>query len=119
MLGIATSLNQFSRSIGGSVGVSARGALMTRALAGVPLPQGAVTSVSAIALTGMSRLQFAAALHQVFVAGAVIAVCALAVTLLLPPVSFSRGVPPGAGEQMIAAEMTTLDPDEEPTGVLD
>ena len=118
-LGIATSLNQFSRSIGASVGVSAMGALMTRSLTGVPLPQGTVASVSAVALSGVARLQFAAALHQVFVTGTVIAACALGVTMLLPPVSFSRGVPAGAGEQMIAAEMTTLDPDEEPAGVLD
>ena len=118
-LGIATSLNQFSRSIGASVGVSAMGALMTRSLTGVSLPQGTITSVSEVALSGVARLQFAAALHQVFVTGTVIAACALGVAMLLPPVSFSRGVPAGAGEQMIAAEMTTLDPDEEPAGVLD
>lgn len=114
-LGIATSLNQFSRSIGASVGVAAMGALMTRTLAGVPLPEGGVAA--AVALTGPVRLQFAAALHNVFVAGAVTAGCALMVTFFLPPVDFSRGVPKVAGEQLLAAEMTNLEPDDEPVGM--
>jgi MFS family permease len=115
-LGIATSLNQFSRSIGASVGVAAMGALMARALSGVQLPGGSL-GASTVALSGPLRLQFAAALHDVFVAGAGIAMTALAVTFFLPPVQFSRGVPSAAGEQMIAAEMTNLEPEDEPMGV--
>jgi EmrB/QacA subfamily drug resistance transporter len=116
-LGIATSLNQFSRSIGASVGVAAMGALMARTLADVQLPGGSAFGASTVALSGPLRLQFAAALHDVFVAGAGIAVTALAVTFFLPPVQFARGVPSAAGEQMIAAEMTNLEPEDEPMGV--
>jgi MFS family permease len=117
-LGLATSLNQFSRSIGASVGVAAMGALMARALAGVSLPGGgAGFSAPAVALTGTLRLQFASALHEVFLAGAGIAALALIVTFFLPPVNFARGVPAAAGEQMLAAEMTNLEPEDEPVGV--
>ena len=40
-LGIATSLNQFSRSIGAAIGTAAMGALLTRALTGVIRQQAA------------------------------------------------------------------------------
>ena len=43
-LGLATSLNQFSRSIGAAVGVAAMGAIMTRTLTGVALPGGAAAA---------------------------------------------------------------------------
>jgi EmrB/QacA subfamily drug resistance transporter len=116
-LGIATSLNQFSRSIGASVGVAAMGALMARALAGVPLPGAGALGATTVTLTGTVRLQFAAALHDVFLAGAGIAAAAVVVTFFLPAVNFARGVPAAAGEQLIAAEMTTLEPDDEPVAV--
>jgi hypothetical protein len=99
-LGIATSLNQFSRSIGASVGVAAMGALMARALSGVQLPGGGPLGASAVALSGPLRLQFAAALHDVFVAGAGIAVTALAVTFFLPPVQFARA----SGQSAVGSE---------------
>lgn len=114
-LGIATSLNQFSRSIGAAVGIAAMGALMTRQLTGLSLPGGAeALAATGVMLTGAARLQFAAALHQVFVAGAVIAGASFVATLFLPPVDFSRGVPAAAGEQLLAAEMTNLEPEDEP-----
>jgi EmrB/QacA subfamily drug resistance transporter len=117
-LGIATSLNQFSRSIGAAIGIAAMGALMARALAGVELPGGAgAVGGSAVALTGAARLQFAGALHQVFVFGAGVAAVALGVTFLLPRVDLSRGVRAAAGEQMLAAEMATLEPQDEPIAV--
>ncbi|MBF8300923.1 MAG: bmr3 [Acidobacteria bacterium] len=117
-LGIATSLNQFSRSIGAAVGIAAMGALMTRQLTGVSLPGGAEAfAATGAMLTGAARLQFAAALHQVFVAGAVIAGASVVATLFLPPVDFSRGVAAAAGEQMLEAEMTTLEPEDEPVAV--
>jgi hypothetical protein len=119
-LGVATSLNQFSRSIGASVGVAAMGALMSRALAGAELPAGGTAlGASAVALSGPLRLQFAAALDQVFWLGTAIAVLALIVTFFLPPVEFPRGVPASAGEQMLAAEMATLEAREEPVAVPD
>jgi EmrB/QacA subfamily drug resistance transporter len=117
-LGLATSLNQFSRSVGAAVGVAAMGALMTRQLAGVSIP-GGVESLAATGamLTGPARLQFATALHHVFIAGTVLAGASLVATLFLPPVDFSSGVPAAAGEQMLAAEMTSLEPEDEPVAV--
>ena len=51
-LGIATSLNQFSRSIGAAIGTAAMGALLTRALVGVNFAGGAgALGPSDIALT--------------------------------------------------------------------
>ncbi|MBI2189223.1 MAG: MFS transporter [Acidobacteria bacterium] len=117
-LGLATSLNQFSRSVGAAVGVAVMGALMTRQLAGVSIPGGveALAATGAM-LTGAARLQFAGALHHVFIAGTVLAGASLVATLFLPPVDFSTGVPKAAGEQMLAAEMTNLEPEDEPVGV--
>jgi hypothetical protein len=68
-------------------------------------------------LTGPARLQFAAALHHVFVAGTGLAAASLLATLFLPPVNFSAEVSPTAGEQMLAAEMTNLEPEGEPVTV--
>jgi EmrB/QacA subfamily drug resistance transporter len=117
-LGIATSLNQFSRSIGAAVGVAAMGALMTRGLHGVPLPRaGEGITADVMTLTAAARTQFAAALHQVFVAGAGVSAAGLVATFFLPHVDFSRGVPGAAGEELIAAEMTNLEPEDEPVGV--
>jgi len=119
-LGLATSLNQFSRSVGAAVGVAAMGALMTRQLTGASMP-GGVESLAATGamLTGAARLQFAAALHQVFVAGAVLAGASLVATLFLPAVDFSSGVSAAAGERMLAAEMANLEPEDEPVAVSD
>jgi hypothetical protein len=119
-LGLATSLQQFSRSVGGAVGVAGMGALVTRGLAGISIPGGAeAIAAGGTLLTGAVRLQFASALHQVFVAGAVLAAAALVATFFLPPVNFGRGVPAAAGEQMLAAEMTNLEPEDEPVAVRD
>lgn len=117
-LGVATSLNQFSRSIGASVGVAAMGALMSRQLTGTSLPGGAdALAAAGTALTGAARLQVAAALHSVFVAGAALAGSSVVATFFLPPVDFSHGVVNAAGEQMIEAEMATLEPQDEPIAV--
>ena len=119
-LGLATSLNQFSRSIGAAVGIAAMGALMTRQLTGVSIP-GGVEGLAATGamLTGPLRLQFATALHHVFLAGTVLAAASLFATLFLPPVDFSSGVSAGAGEQMLTAEMANLEPEDEPVAVRD
>ena len=120
-LGIATSLNQFARSIGAAVGVAAMGALMSRGLAGVDLPGGvgAISAAGGVALSGAARLHFSAALHQVFLLGTAITSGALVLTFFLPAVDFHRGVTANAGEEMIAAEMTNLQPDDEPIAVPD
>jgi hypothetical protein len=118
-LGLATSLNQFSRSVGAALGVSAMGAILARGLSGLSLPGGAESALAsgAIALSGPLRDQFAAALHRVFVAGAVVSGAGLFATMFLPPVLFSHGVPADAGEQLIEAEMTNLQPEDEPVAI--
>jgi len=119
-LGIATSLNQFSRSIGAAIGTAAMGALLTRALGDGQFAGGAgALGASTVALTGAARLQVAAALHQVFLAGGLTAVAALIVTFFLPDLNLSQHVTAAVGEQMLAAEMTTLEPDREPIAVPD
>jgi len=118
-LGLATSLNQFSRSIGAAVGVAAMGAIMSRSLAGVPLPGGAegLSASGAMILSDAVRDQFAAALHRVFLAGTLVSAAGFVATLFLPPVHFTKGVPAAAGEQLIEAEMTSLRPEDEPVAV--
>jgi EmrB/QacA subfamily drug resistance transporter len=121
LLGLATSLNQFSRSVGAAIGVAVMGAILARGLAGVPLPgaaglaQGVATS--AVQLEGATRGVFAAALSRVFTAGAIMSALGLVASFVLPPVDFSRGVPASAGERMITAEMASLDPDDEPAAL--
>src|SRR6185295_1618462 len=98
-LGLATSLNQFSRSIGAAVGVAAMGAVLTRTLTGVTLPGGAgALSAGTMALTEPIRDQFAMGLHRVFLAGLLVSLAGLIATLFLPPVHFSKPVPSGTGE---------------------
>jgi EmrB/QacA subfamily drug resistance transporter len=117
-LGIATALNQFSRSIGAAIGVAAMGAVLARGLTGVTLPGGAdALAASSAALSPAVRAQFAAALHRVFVAGAIVSAGGLLASLLLPSNSFTKRVPDAAGEQMLQAEMTNLEPDDEPVAV--
>ena len=116
-LGIATALNQFSRSVGAAIGGAAMGAVLARGLAGVNLPGGADGLANGAALSAPVREQFAAALHRVFVAGAIVSAAGLLATLFLPSISFSRGVSGATGEQMLQAEMTNLEPEDEPVGV--
>jgi EmrB/QacA subfamily drug resistance transporter len=119
-LGLATSLNQFARSVGAAVGVALMGAILARSLAGVALPGGGHgLAGNAIQLEGAARHDFAAALSRVFASGAVMSAIALVATIFLPTVDFSRGVPKAAGEQMLAAEMTQLEPDDEPEAITD
>jgi len=109
-LGIATSLNQFSRSVGAVVGVAAMGAMLARGLTGFDMPGGVeAMSASALRLEGEARVQFAHALSRVFAVGGVMSGIGLVVSLFLPRVDFSRGVPAGAGEQLLAAEMTSVE----------
>jgi len=117
-LGIATSLNQFARSVGAVVGVAAMGAMLARGLSGFDMP-GGVQGMSAggLRLEGAARIQFAQALSRVFAVGGIMSSIGLVVALFLPRVDFSRGVPSGAGEQLLAAEMTSLESDDEPEAI--
>jgi len=95
-LGIATSLSQFSRSVGAAVGIAGLGSLMARQLAGAAMPGGVeAVAASGVMLTGAARVQFAAALHSVFVAGTALAGASLAACFFLPPVDFSHAAGPG------------------------
>jgi MFS family permease len=117
-LGVATSLNQFSRSVGAVVGVAAMGAMLARSLTGFDMPGGVeAMSAGALRLEGAARVQFALALSRVFTVGAIMSAVGLVVSFFLPPVDFSRGVPSGAGEQLLAAEMTSLESDDEPEAI--
>jgi hypothetical protein len=119
-LGIATALNQFSRSVGAAIGVAVMGAILARGLSGVSLPGGAdALAFNGAALSAPVRAQFAVALHRVFLAGALVSAAGLISAFFLPAISFSRGVPGAAGEQMLQAEMTNLEPEDEPVAVPD
>jgi MFS family permease len=106
-LGLATSLNQFSRSIGATVGVALMGMILARSLAGTELSS-AVEGLTAgtLRLDEAARAQLAAALDHVFAAGAVMSGVGLVAALFLPPVALSRQVRSATGEQMLASEMT-------------
>jgi EmrB/QacA subfamily drug resistance transporter len=96
-LGLATSLNQFSRSVGAAVGVAAMGAILTRGLVGVNIPTGmAGVPSAALQLDAAARMQFAHALTRVFAAGGVMSAIGLLLSFTLPPVDFARNVVSGA-----------------------
>jgi Na+/melibiose symporter-like transporter len=117
-LGIATALNQFSRGIGAAIGVAAMGAILARSLSGVTLPGGAdALAAGSTVLSAPVRAQFATALQRVFLTGAFVSTAGLFATLFLPSIDFGRGVPAAAGEQMLQAEMTNLEPEDEPVAV--
>jgi EmrB/QacA subfamily drug resistance transporter len=113
-LGIATSLNQFSRSIGAAVGVAAMGLLLSRGLHGTPIPRTGEGSSSVLNLAEPVKAQFATALHQVFVSCALVSAGGFLAALFLPAVDFGRGVRTNAGEEMLTAEMANLKPEDEP-----
>ena len=94
-LGLATSLNQFARSIGAAVGVAAMGAILARGLVGVSIPTGVHgLPSSALQLDAATRAQFAQALSRVFAAGGVMSAIGLAASFALPSVDFTREVVP-------------------------
>jgi EmrB/QacA subfamily drug resistance transporter len=87
-MGAATSAGQFFRTTGGTIGVSAMGALMTAGL-----PAGAsLAGTGAVARTGAARQQLADAIHPVFVLGLPTMAVALALVLLIPETPLRRTV---------------------------
>lgn len=77
-LGVATSVGQFSRSIGGAVGVSIMGAIVAASL-----PPGGETVPAAMEV----------AIHRAFLAGAIVAVLALLASFGVPSGKPTRGEP--------------------------
>ena len=115
-LGITTSLNQFSRSIGGTVGVAILGALLTAGLAEFssnpnalvnPAARAHIPAAELVALQGALQ----GTLRTIFGTCAVVSLAALAAAVLLP--HRHVGAHP---ERMVMAEMTTIDPEHEPEG---
>jgi len=136
-LGVATSLNQFSRSIGGAIGVALMGALLTASLAtelnraaresGVMTTHEAAefaanpnaliepTAKSAISPATLDVLQsaLASAIHPVFWAGAFSAGLGLLVVLFLPKETREEEHAVD-GERLIMAEQTTINARNQP-----
>jgi MFS family permease len=110
-LGLATSLNQFARSVGAAIGVALMGGVLAWLLGPTANAGGAGT------MQPYGGEPLAAALRTVFGVGAVLSAGAWLPSLALPPVDFNAGVPAVAGEEMLVAEMTTLEADDEPSSL--
>lgn len=143
-LGTATSLNQFSRAIGGAFGVAIMGAFLTSGLAAqlnkaaqsgnanLTLEQANAFSANpnalidpaaktAIAPETLNILQqaMAVSIHQVFWVAAVISALAFLVSLLLPKqkIDSIHKTDENAGEKMFMAEQTTINARNQPVGI--
>jgi MFS family permease len=139
-LGVVTSLNQFSRAIGGALGVAFMGAILTAGLAtqlqnaaraenSVITPEQAAAYASnpnaLIEPTGRASLPpqtfavlqqaMSGAIKPVFWVGGIVSVLALFVALLLPKRNdeATQGVP-SRGEKMLMAEQTTINARNQP-----
>jgi EmrB/QacA subfamily drug resistance transporter len=141
-LGVATSLNQFSRAIGGALGVAVMGAVLTAGLAS-QLNQAAqngnnnltVEQASAFAsnpnalidpeaqaklpdgILGILQEAMATSIHKVFWVGAGFSTLALLVIFLLPEGEDKTEIhktDENAGEKMIMAEQTTINARNQP-----
>ena len=136
-LGIATSLNQFSRSIGGALGVAIMGAILTVGFASqlnavADRDSGTFTHVQAEAFAANPNAiiepdskaalapetlavlheAMASAIHPVFWAGAVMSFLALIIVIFLPkPVSLVGEVD---GEKLVMAEQTNINARNQP-----
>jgi hypothetical protein len=137
-LGIATSLNQFARSIGGAVGVAVMGAVLTASLASelkrAASVDGTLTESQAIEFASspnaliepqakaalptetleILRSALATAIHPVFWVGAVMAGLGLIVVLFLPGDGRNDDGEVVDGERMIMAEQTTINARNQP-----
>ncbi len=114
-LGITTSLNQFSRSIGGAIGVAVLGALLAAGLAAFAHDPNALINPAArakIAPSELHALQGAleGTLRLIFWSCTVVVAIAIAFALRIP----QGKVGTHAGEELVMAEMTNIDPAHEP-----
>lgn len=142
-LGIATSLNQFSRAIGGAFGVAIMGAFLTASLA-AQLNQAAQSGTAGLTVERAAELasnpnaliepaakaslppetldvlqeSMARANHLVFWIGAVFSALAFFVTLLLPKHENKTKAAAGEelGEKMIMSEQTMINARNQPVG---
>lgn len=143
-LGVATSLNQFSRAIGGAFGVAIMGAVLTAGLAtqlntaaqsgnyNITVEQAAGFASNPNALIDphekaklpdgiLPILQdsMAASIHKVFWVGAVLSFLALLVVFLLPKRGDIHKTDGNAGEKMLMAEHTMINARNEPVATVD
>ena len=155
ILGTATSLNQFSRSIGGAVGVAIMGAFLSAGMAtnlkeAANLPNSIITHDDAEKLSANpnalidplerskiqpSKLQvlkdaLSEGLTHVFRLAMITSALALVIVFWLPGKIANRvgekAMPPPphacdakTGERLVVAELTTIDPENEPSSVDD
>ena len=116
-LGITTALNQFSRSIGGAIGVAFLGALLAAGLAQFSDNPNALVNPEArahippAALAAL-RIALEGTLRNIFAVCAGVSVLAFLISLALPAGKFDQA----HSERMVMAEMTTIDPEHEPEG---
>lgn len=138
-LGIATSLNQFSRSIGGAFGVAIMGTFLTAGLAfqlqNFARKNSNILTVERAAdlaenpnaliepkakaelppeLLNVLQESMAKSIHNVFWIGALLSLSALLVSFLLPKHSGKDDRIKVDGEEMLMAEQTMIDPKNEP-----
>jgi len=116
-LGITTSLNQFSRSIGGAIGVAILGALLASGLAQFSQDPNALVNPEArahMAPAELRQLQDAlqGTLRNIFAASAAAVALAFLGALALPGGKMSES----HSERMVMAEMTNIDAEHEPEG---
>ncbi|HYH07793.1 MAG TPA: MDR family MFS transporter [Thermoanaerobaculia bacterium] len=116
-LGITTSLNQFSRSIGGALGVALLGAMLAAGLAEFSHDPNALVNPEAraqIAPAELIALQGAlqGTLRTIFWTCAAVVAVALIAAFRIP----AGSVNDADGERMVIAEMTNIDAAHEPEG---
>jgi EmrB/QacA subfamily drug resistance transporter len=114
-LGITTSLNQFSRSIGGALGIALLGAVLASGLASFSDNPNALVNAEAraqMAPATLVALQHAleGTLRNIFLICAIIVFVSLVISLALP----GGKVESAHTERMVMAEMTTIDAEHEP-----
>jgi EmrB/QacA subfamily drug resistance transporter len=102
MMGVATAATQFSRSVGGTIGVTAMGALLTARL-------GSAGLVAEGGSTNLSPDPLAAAMHWLFVAGVPLVALAFVATLLIESRELRRtvGRTPAEAADTIFDELAT------------
>jgi hypothetical protein len=90
-MGVATGLAQFSRSIGGTIGVSAMGAILAAGL-----PAGAAAQALAggaeAATSSAARAELADAIHPIFLIGVPMMAITLVLVALIPEQPLRRAV---------------------------
>jgi EmrB/QacA subfamily drug resistance transporter len=118
-LGITTSLNQFSRSIGGALGVAILGALLASGLAEYAHDPNALVNAEArakIAPAELAQLQGAleGTLRLIFAASAGVVALAILGAFAIPAGKVGAAIHDGSGQRLVMAEMTNIDAGHEP-----